>query len=947
MADQLVKTKQSGRVPSKAYQPQQIEQKWQKRWEETGLYRRVEDPSRPKHYALTMLPYTSGDLHIGHWYAMAPSDAKARYMRMHGYNTFFPVGFDAFGLPAENAAIQHNIHPHQWTMDNVEHMRGQLRAMGAMWDWEHEAITCLPGYYKWTQWFFLKFYEEGLAYRQEAAVDFCPHCNTTLAREQVWGEDRHCERCGTPVIKRELEQWFFRITDYADELLEDLDTIDWPERVKIMQRNWIGRSPGARVTFTSEQGDPIEVFTTRPDTLWGATFMVLAPEHPLVAKLTADECRAEVEAYVAQSIRQTEIDRLSLEKEKTGVFTGAYAVNPVNQERIPIWIADYVLMTYGTGAIMAVPAHDERDFAFALKFGLPIIPVIEQPDGVAKSVVYPGSVPGKLAESLRAEGIEFQAKAVGELGDGLFVTLRGDAQIDRYVALLRDNLQPGYWSEIVGARWLFVFEDGIEALSSVEQDRAILARCIALNPLVIANRTVMEMLHGVPFYRDVLYHAEYGDMIHSDAFTGRPGDTAKDDVIRWLEEQGSGQAEVNYRLHDWLISRQRMWGAPIPMVYCDRCGVVPVPYEDLPVLLPDDAEFLPTGESPLRHHEGFLNTTCPACDGPATRETDTMDTFMCSSWYHYAYISPYHEGDVPFDPEAGRYWLPVDQYTGGIEHATMHLLYTRFFTKAMRDLGLVDFDEPMLRLFCQGMILGEDNEKMSKSRGNVVNPDEYVSTLGADSVRAFLMFIGPWELGGSWSSTGIEGIHRFINRVWSVVVESQGASSEGDASDADMAALRRITHQTIRDVTRDYEAFKFNTAQASLMKFNNYLMKVQNTPVVTTEAWTEAIRSLTLMIAPIMPHVAEELWERAGGAYSVHDQRWPEWDEELAADEVITLVVQINGKVRARIDVPADIDEQEAREHALAHENVQRFLEGLQIRKLVYVPGRLVNIVAN
>ena len=948
MADQSVKTEQSVKAASSdTYHPQRIEQKWQKRWDETGLYRRVEDPTRPKHYALTMLPYTSGDLHIGHWYAMAPSDAKARYMRMHGYNTFFPIGFDAFGLPAENAAIQHNIHPHTWTMDNVAHMRGQLRAMGAMWDWEHEAITCLPGYYKWTQWFFLKFYEKGLAYRQEAAVDFCPHCNTTLAREQVWGEDRHCERCSTPVIKRQLEQWFFRITDYADELLDDLDKIDWPERVKIMQRNWIGRSPGARVTFSSEQGDPIEVFTTRPDTLWGATFMVLAPEHPLVAKLTADECRAEVEAYVAQSTRQTEIERLSLEREKTGVFTGAYAVNPVNQERIPIWIADYVLMTYGTGAIMAVPGHDERDFAFALKFGLPILPVIERPDGVAKSVVYPGSVPEGFADKLRAEGIEFQSKTVGELGEGHFVTLQGEAQIERHVALLREHLQPGYWCEIVGSGWLFVFEDGVQALSSVAQDKAILARCIELNPLVATNRTVMEMLHGVPFYRDVLFHVEYGAMIHSGAFTGRPGDTAKDDVIRWLEEQGSGQAEVNYRLHDWLISRQRMWGAPIPMVYCEKCGVVPVPYEDLPVLLPDDAEFLPTGESPLRHHEGFLHTTCPECEGPATRETDTMDTFMCSSWYHYAYISPYYEGDVPFDPEAGRYWLPVDQYTGGIEHATMHLLYTRFFTKAMRDLGLVDFDEPMLRLFCQGMILGEDNEKMSKSRGNVVNPDDYVSTLGADSVRAFLMFIGPWELGGSWSSTGIEGIYRFINRVWSVVFETRGATADGQPSDGDIAALRRMTHQTIRDVTRDYEAFKFNTAQASLMKYNNYLMKVQNTPVVATEAWTEAMRSLVLMIAPIMPHVAEELWERIGGGYSVHDQRWPEWDEALAADEVITLVVQINGKVRARIDVPAEITEDEAREHALAHENVQRYLEGLEIRKLVYVPGRLVNIVAN
>lgn len=927
------------------YQPQAIESKWQRRWEETGLYRRVEDPARPKHYALTMLPYTSGDLHIGHWYAMAPSDARARYMRMHGYNTWFPIGFDAFGLPAENAAIERNIHPHQWTMDNVRHMREQLRAMGAMWDWEHEAVSCLPGYYKWTEWFFLKFYERGLAYREVAPVDFCPKCNTTLAREQVWGEDRHCERCGTPVIKKELAQWFFRITDYAEQLLADMEQIEWPERVKIMQRNWIGRSEGAHVTFHSEAGDAISVFTTRPDTLWGATFMVLAPEHPLVAKLTAPEQRQVVTEYVETAARQTEIDRLSTEKEKTGVFIGAYAVNPVNGERIPIWIADYVLMGYGTGAIMGVPSHDERDFSFAIKFGLPIIPVIDRPDRLARSLVFPGSVREGFAAELDSAGIPYEVASVADLGDGLFVTLQGDEQIDHYVALMRGYLLPGNWNEVVGARFLFVFDDGVQALDSVASDRAILERCKAIYRPVSGNRTTMEMLSHLPFYEDVLLHHEYGTMINSGSFSGTPGATAKADVIRWLEEQGIGHAEVNYRLHDWLISRQRMWGAPIPMVYCDKCGIVPVPYEDLPVLLPDDAEFLPTGESPLKYHQGFLNTTCPKCGGPATRETDTMDTFMCSSWYNYAYVSPYYGGDLPFDPEAGKYWLPVDQYTGGIEHATMHLLYTRFFTKVMRDMGLVDFDEPMLRLFCQGMILGEDNEKMSKSRGNVVNPDEYVSTLGADSVRAFLMFIGPWELGGSWSSTGIEGIYRFLNRVWTVVTEPPEAGP-GQPSASEIADLRRATHQAIRDVTRDYEAFKFNTAQASLMKFNNALLKARDTAVYGTEAWQEAVRSMVLMMAPITPHLAEELWERLGGAYSVHDQRWPEWDADLAADEVITLIVQVNGRVRARIEVPAEIDEERAKEVALAQENAQLHLKGLTVRQIIYVPGRLVNIVA-
>jgi leucyl-tRNA synthetase len=929
------------------YQPQEIEAKWQKRWEETGLYKTVEDPSRPKHYALTMLPYTSGDLHIGHWYAMAPSDAKARFMRMQGYNTFFPIGFDAFGLPAENAAIQRGIHPRKWTLDNVERMRKQLRTMGAMWAWDHEAVTCLPEYYKWTQWFFAKFYEHGLAYRAKAPVDFCPKCNTTLAREQVWGEDRHCERCGTPVIRKDLEQWFFRITDYADQLLNDLDKIDWPERVKTMQRNWIGRSEGASVQFRSEQGDVIEVFTTRPDTLWGATFMVLAPEHPLVDKLASDAQREAVQTYQFQAARQSEIERLATDKEKTGVFTGAYAINPVNGKRIPIWIADYVLMQYGTGAIMAVPSHDERDFQFAIKYGLSIIPVIARPDGLAKSVVRPGAVTLDVAPLLQERGIAFEQR------DGaLYVTLAGDEQIDTYVALIRDHVAANAWVEVVGSGWLFVFPGETMALDSAESDQAILRRCQELvaaggerKASVETARTTMEMLERQPWYGDVLFHAEYGAMIHSGDFSGTPGDRAKATVTEWLKEQGIGGAEINYKLRDWLISRQRYWGAPIPMVYCDKCGIVPVPYEELPVLLPDDAEFMPTGESPLKYHEGFLHTTCPKCGGPARRETDTMDTFMCSSWYHYAYVSPYYKGDQPFDPEKGKYWLPVDQYTGGIEHATMHLMYTRFFTKAMRDMGLVDFDEPMLRLFTQGIILGEDNEKMSKSRGNVVNPDDYVSTMGADSVRSFLMFIGPWELGGSWSSTGIEGIHRFITRMWNMILEPREKPTE-PATEAEIAELRRKTHQTIKRVTADMQAFKFNTAQAAMMEYNNYLVKAKETNVYGTEAWDEARRTMTLMIAPIMPHLAEELWEQLGGAYSVHNQAWPVYNPELAADVQITLIVQVNGKVRARMDVPADIDEEAAKQAALADENVQRYLNGQQVRKVVYVPGRLVNIVA-
>jgi leucyl-tRNA synthetase len=925
------------------YIPQEIEPKWQKRWEEDRLYRSVIDPDKPKHYALTMLPYPSGDLHIGHWYAMSPSDVRARYMRMKGYNVLFPIGFDAFGLPAENAAIQRGIHPHTWTLSNVDNMRRQLRSMGAMFDWEREAVSCLPGYYRWTEWFFLKLYELGLAYRKKSPVDFCPKCNTTLAREQVWGEDRHCERCETPVIKKELDQWFWRITDYAEELL-DFSQIDWPDRVVTMQTNWIGRSEGADVTFTSEAGDEIVVFTTRPDTLWGATFMVLAPEHPLVDKLTTPEHQEEVAAYKFQAARQSEIERMSTEKEKSGVFIGAYAINPVNDERIPIWIADYVMMTYGTGAIMAVPSHDERDFEFAIKYGLAIIPVIDRPDGVAKSFVIEGSMKAGFAGALEKSGVPFE-----EQDGALYVTM-DKAQVGRYVEIAQAHIQPGFWNEVVGAEWIFVFDDGAAPFDGVEAERAILARCKKLEPGVQDKQTVMETLWGQEFYRDVLFHAEYGTMINSAEFSGTPGDVAKQKVTKWLEEKGKGQFAINYRIRDWLISRQRYWGAPIPMIYCDTCGIVPVPYEDLPVLLPEDAEIPSTGENALKYHDGFLHTTCPKCGGPATRETDTMDTFACSSWYNYAYLSPYykegepaHADSMPVDPKEMAYWAPVDVYTGGIEHATMHLIYTRFFTKAMRDMGVVDFDEPMIVLRNQGIILGEDGEKMSKSRGNVIAPDELVKQYGADTVRGYLMFGWRWEQGGPWDSQGIEGVVRWLQRVWSLVLEP--GTAEGKPSDKEVADLQRWTHKTIKRVTDDMEAFTFNTIIAGLMEFTNALQKTKQTPVYGTEAWEEAIETMLLLLAPCCPHIAEELWARTGRTYSIHQQPWPAFSAELAAEEVITLIVQINGKVRARIEMPADIGEEAAKATALADENVLRHIGDQQVRKTIYVPGRLVNIV--
>ena len=939
-------------MPDK-YIPQEIEPKWQAQWVADGLYATVDDPDKEKYYFLTMLPYPSGDLHIGHWYAMTPSDAAARFRRMQGYNVFFPIGFDAFGLPAENAAIQRGIHPYTWTLANIDKMRRQLRSMGAMWAWDREAVSCDPEYYKWTQWLFLKLYDQGLAYKEFAPVDWCPRCNTTLAREQVWGDDRHCERCGTPVIKKALNQWKFRITNYAQELLDGLETIDWPERVKTMQTNWIGRSEGAEVQFSiTDDLPPITVFTTRPDTLWGATFMVLAPEHPLVARITAPEQQAAVDAYVQQAARMDEIQRGATDKEKTGVFTGAYAINPVNGARIPIWIADYVLMTYGTGAIMAVPAHDERDFDFALKFGLSITPVIDRPDGRAKSVVWEGSVSDGFEAALQAARIAYKYLTIEGRGRFLGVPLESDAEIDAYTALLLEHLKAGHWADIVGRRWQVVFHDGPLTLDSIAADAAIMARCHAGYELMRQFPTTMAMWQAVSWYRDVLFHHEVGTMINSGAFSGAPGDRAKAEVTAWLAEQGKGKAAVNYRLRDWLISRQRYWGAPIPMIDCPNCGTVAVPYGDLPVLLPEDAQFLPTGESPLRFHEGFRRVKCPKCGGEAERETDTLDTFMCSSWYHYAYISPYYKAgqrlspnDTPWDEEVGMRWLPVDQYTGGIEHATMHLIYTRFFTKAMRDMELVPFDEPMLRLFNQGMILGEDNEKMSKSRGNVVAPDDLVARYGADVIRAYLMFIGPWELGGPWNSKGIEGVARFMNDVWSLVVDDGGHAAGPAASEKEVRTLRRAVHQSIRDASADMEAFKFNTVVAKLMGLRSTLKGARAAGLHGTAAWNEALDSLLLMLAPIAPHISEDLWQRRHPGASVHVQRWPSWDADAAKEDVITLVVQVNGKVRGKIEVPAGVDEAAARELALADPNVQRHIAGKTVRKVIVAGGKLVNIV--
>ncbi len=810
------------------YNPREIEKKWQQRWADDKLYEVSEDSPRPKWYALTMFPYTSGDLHIGHWYAMAPSDVNARFKRMQGYNVLHPMGFDAFGLPAENAAISRGIHPFVWTMQNVENMRRQLKSMGAIYDWSREVITCLPDYYKWTQWFFLKLYEHGLAYRGKAQVNWCPQCQTVLANEQVVGEG-NCERCGTAVVKRDLEQWFFRITKYADELLE-FEGIDWPERIKIMQRNWVGKSTGTEISFALDHPaateKEIRVFTTRPDTTFGVTFMVLAPEHPLVEKLTSPEKKAEVEAYIDKTRRQTEIERLSTEREKDGVFIGAYCTNRLNGEKVPIWIADYVLLGYGTGAVMGVPAHDERDFAFAKKYNLPI-----------RVVVAPHDWDGK-------------------------------------------DLEEAY--------------------------------------------------------------VEAGTMVNSEQFNGQPSQQGIETITDFMEEKGWGKHAVSYRLRDWLISRQRYWGAPIPMVYCQKCGVVPVPEKDLPVLLPEDAEFKPTGESPLKYNEKFVNTKCPKCGAAAKRETDTMDTFMCSSWYFLRYTSP-HDEKAAFEDEKVKYWLPVDLYTGGAEHAVMHLFYARFFTKALRDMKIIDFGEPFTRLFNQGVIIAE-KQKMSKSRGNVITPDEYVSELGADAVRAYLMFVAPWEQGGEWNDSGISGISRWLNRLWNLVLGGYKQDVKAKATDEERA-LTRLTHQTIRKVTQDLEKIRLNTMIAALMEYTNYMTKAKEEGVISKAAWDEAIETLMLLLAPTAPHLAEELWQQTGHEYSIHNQSWPKWDEVLAKEEEITLVVQVNGKLRDRITVPVSITEDEAKEKALESPKVKKHIESKKIIKTIYVPGRLVNVV--
>jgi len=815
-----------GSVRWPLYQPNKIEPKWQQEWEASGLYRASETGGKPKYYCLEFFPYPSGEgLHVGHCRNYVPTDVISRYKRMQGYNVLHPMGWDAFGEPTEQHAVAHGIHPRQTTDQNTVNFRRQLTIIGAGYDWSREIDSSAPDYYRWTQWFFLMLYKRGLAYRDTNWQWWCPVCQTTLSSHEVAGGI--CWRGHTGVIRREIPAWYFKITAYADELLKDLDVIDWPEHIKTMQRNWIGRSEGCEINFITEAGEVVPVFTTRPDTIFGVTFFVLAPEHELVAKVITSEQRAQVEKYIQEASQKSEVDRMAETREKTGVFTGGYVINPLSGERVPIWIADYVLPSYGTGAVMGVPAHDQRDYEFATKFRLEIRVVISPPD-------YTG---GPIEAAYTGTGV----------------------------------------------------------------------------------------------------------MINSGIFDGLDSDVGIERVIQDLEENHLGKSKVQYRMHDWLISRQRYWGAPIPIVYCQKCGEVAVPEDQLPVLLPDMEDFKPdgSGRSPLARLPEFVNTACPQCGGKAQRETDTMGGFACSSWYFLRFTSPHYQAG-PFEPEAMRYWMPVDLYVGGAEHATLHLLYSRFWTKVMADTGLVPFREPFPHLASQGQLMAPDGQRMSKSRGNVITPDSIVKKYGADALRVYELFMAPFEQDVDWTTEGINGAHRFVKRVWNLFGEAYFTSSAAADTDPD---LERLLHKTIRHATERIEGFRFNTVISSLMEFVNALSERRRTDRWQTKTFRHSLDTLLVLLAPMAPHIAEELWELTGHKGSVHQQPWPAWDEELAREEISQVAIQVDGKLRQVIEVPIDASQAEVEEEALRQPRVQQHLSGRAIQKVIYVQGKILNIV--
>ena len=807
-----------------------IDKKWQDKWAESGLYKFDPNKEGEKLYVLEMFSYPSGSqLHAGHWFNYGPVDSWARFKRMQGYNVFQPMGFDAFCLPAENFAIKTGIHPQDSTIKNIAKMEEQLKAMGAMFNWENEVVTCSPEYYKWTQWLFLKLYEKGLAYRKKAPVNWCPSCQTVLANEQV--VDGACERCSTEVTKKDLTQWFFKITDYADELLDKLDGLDWPEKTVSMQKHWIGRSTGSQVNFKVKDSDlNFDVFTTRVDTLCGVSYVVLAPENPLVDEIVSAEQKEAVENYKEEAKKQSDIERQSISREKTGVFTGAYAIHPLTGKEVPIWVGDYVLATYGTGAVMAVPAHDERDFAFAEKFNLPINRVIEAKDG----------------------------------------------------------------SET-----------------------------------------------NLPF-------CEHGILVNSGEFDGLTTDEAKEKIVEKLASMGLGEKKVNFRLRDWLVSRQRYWGAPIPVVYCEECGIVPVPESQLPVELPYDVEFAPDGKSPLAKSEAFVNTTCPHCGKPAKRETDTLDTFVCSSWYYLRYPDNKNT-EAPFNPELINKMLPVDKYVGGPEHACMHLLYARFITKALRDMGYLNFDEPFTSLTHQGLILGPDGLKMSKSKGNTISPDDYIKEYGADVFRMYLMFGFAYTEGGAWSDDGIKSVNRFVERIERIIDTAREAISKGENNKTTMdkaeKELNYWRHNTIKSVTDDTDKLQFNTAIARMMEFINALSKYTQEKEMNLDFLKDVVSDYLRLLAPFAPHFSEEQWSLLGNSYSIFNEAWPKFDPKALVKDEVEIAIQVNGKIKNKIMVSSDLDEEGIKAAALADEKIIASTEGKTVVKVIVIKGRLVNIV--
>ncbi len=979
------------------YDPATIESKWQARWAADEIYKTSDADDRPKYYVLDFYPYPSGDgLSVGHCRNYVPTDVLARYYRMKGYNVLHPMGWDAFGLPAENAAIKLKTNPAILIRRFANNYKRQMNMIGVSYDWSREINSSTPEYYHWTQWIFLQLYnswydqredkarpisdliaelhEHGmsrlrlplseprltaeawrqmtphqqqavltrfrLAYRGEATVNWDPVDKTVIANEEVDAEGR-AWRSGALVERKVLKQWFFRISAYAERLANDLDEVDWPNKIVVMQRNWVGRSEGAEVVFHTEQGEPIIIFTTRPDTLWGATFMVLAPEHPLVARITSDAQRSAVETYIAQARSQNAATRTADEKEKTGVFTGGYAINPVNGARIPIWIADYVLMDYGTGAIMAVPAHDERDFAFAQTYGLPILPVIARPDDKAKSYIAADTYTPDLPAKLAAAGYSVQQQA-----GALLVTLTG-AQAQAYAELVHEHLHSG-WSDVVGSGWLAIFPEEIISFDSVAADARITQRITLSFPEEQAEEraqpTYMRYLASIPFYADVLYHDEYGVPIHSGVITGTPSDTAKTATIDWLEQQGFGQRRLNYKMRDWLISRQRYWGTPIPIIHTSDGLEVPLQAADLPLTLPDVESYEPTatGESPLALIEDWVHVTLP--DGTqGRRETDTMGTFACSSWYYMRFADP-HNRDHLAQPDLLRYWLPVDMYVGGAEHAVMHLLYARFWTKLLYDLGVVDFREPFTRLRNQGLIMAADGHKMSKSLGNVITPDDVVAEHGADALRGYECFISDFELAVPWSTTGVPGVRRWLDRIWRIALAPEAERGQ-DVVEFTERQLQRITHQTIMKVESDILDFKFNTMVSALMEFTNALYRARDAGLAGTPAWDAAIEALLLLAAPVAPHITEEIWARMGRPYSIHQQAWPTANPELAADDEVEVVVQVNGKLRDKLTVAVDTDATTLEQMALASDKVQSQINDKQVQRVIVVPGKLVNVV--